>query len=77
MTDRNLTMGLTDYDRQLITEAREVAGLSTAALSAHTGEDDTGMAYAVAFGRAQQRLVDLLRLMERLAELETAKAEAR
>jgi hypothetical protein len=32
MTDRNLTMGLTDYDRQLITEAREVAGLSTAAL---------------------------------------------
>lgn len=36
-----------------------------------------GMAYAVAFGRAQQRLTDLLRLMERLAELETAKAAAR
>ena len=36
-----------------------------------------GMAYAVAFGRAQQRLADLLRLVERLAELGTAKAAAR
>jgi hypothetical protein len=36
-----------------------------------------GIAYAAAFGRAQQRLADLLRLMERLAELETAEAAAR
>lgn len=37
MTDRNLTMGLTDYDRQLIAEAREVAGLDGGAVRAHRG----------------------------------------
>ena len=37
MTDRNLTIGLTDYDRQLIAEAREVAGLDGGAVRAHRG----------------------------------------
>jgi hypothetical protein len=34
------------------------------------------MAYAVAFGRAQQRLADLLRLVQCLPKLEAAEAAA-
>ena len=61
------TTRLTDADRRTIAGARELTGLSgPEAVRALTGDEDTAMAYAVAFGRAQYHLRDLLSIVERL-----------
>ena len=61
------TTRLTDADRRTIAYARVLAGLSDPeAVRALTGDEDTAMAYAVAFGRAQHHLRDLLAIIERL-----------
>ena len=53
-------------DRDRIARARELAELSGAdAVRELTGDEDIGMAYAVAFGRAQFHLRDLLAIIER------------
>jgi hypothetical protein len=58
---------LTDYDRGIIAEARELASLSGKAVCEYTGQADLGTAYASALGRAQFRLEALVRLVEHLA----------
>ena len=62
-----MTARLTGAERRAIDEARKVATVRTADIREYTGDDDMLMAYAVAFGRAQWHLNDLLRLVERLA----------
>jgi hypothetical protein len=59
---------LTDRDRRTIAEAREVAEVRTRDIAAWTGETSHAAAYAVALGRAQWRLNELLRLVDRLAD---------
>lgn len=60
-------MTLTDSDRDLITRARKLAGVSgTGAIREHTGEPDNAMAYAVAFGQARVMLEALTALTQRL-----------
>jgi hypothetical protein len=59
-------MSLGDYDRASIAEARKLAAVSGAeAVRALTGDEDNAMAYAVAFGRAQYHLRDLLAIIDR------------
>ena len=70
-----MTGRLTDAERRAIGEARKLATLRTADLREYTGDDDTLMAYAVALGRAQWHLNDLLRLVERLDGDEDQAAE--
>ena len=49
-----------------VAEARKLAGISGAeAVRALTGDEDDLMAYAVAFGRAQHHLRDLLAIYDR------------
>lgn len=58
---------LTGYDRRTIAAARMLAGLSgPEAVRELTGDEDTAMAYAVAFGRAQFHLRELLGIIGRL-----------
>jgi hypothetical protein len=58
---------LTDYDCDVIANARKLAKLTAAGdIREHTGEDDLGMAYAVALGEAQH-LLDIL--ADRVVEL--------
>ena len=57
---------LTEYDRRTIAEASKLAGLSGPdAVREYTGDPDPLMAYAVAFGRAQHHLRDLLAIIDR------------
>lgn len=65
---------LSDLDRRTIFEAREVAEIGSRDLCEWTGETDHHMAYAVALGRAQWRIGELLRLVERLAADTTPEA---
>jgi hypothetical protein len=63
------TRTLTDYDSELIAEARVVTGLPAAnpvAVREWTGDEDSGIAYAVAFGRPQAAVADLLRVIAHL-----------
>lgn len=62
-----MTGRLDDVDRRTIAEAREVAEVRSGDLREWTGEDNFALAYAVALGRAQWRLGELLRLVERVA----------
>ena len=59
---------LTGYDRQTIAQARVLAApeLDAAAVRELTGDQDNAMAFAVAFGRAQFHLRDLLAIIARL-----------
>jgi hypothetical protein len=58
---------LTDRDQHTISRARELTELGNAdAVRELTGDEDAAMAYAVAFGRAQYHLRDLLAIIERL-----------
>lgn len=60
--------GLTGSDRRAIARARELAGLRAAGpLCRHTGETDTAMAYACAFGEARHLLAELAAIIERPA----------
>ena len=72
-----MTARLTDSERRAIGEARKVATLRTDDIREYTGDDDRTMAYAVAFGRAQWHLNDLLRLVERLAAEDQAAEDTR
>ena len=58
--------GLTGAERRAVDEARKVATLRAGDVCGYTGDDDLTMAYAVAFGRAQWHLNDLLSLVGRL-----------
>ena len=57
---------LTEADRDRIDRARKLFDLGDpAAVREHTGQTDTAMAYAAAFGEAQPLLIDLAsRLLE-------------
>lgn len=64
-------MELTEYDQELIAAAREIHDLPAArpaAIREWTGDDDTGVAYAVAFGRASASIGDLLRLVDSITK---------
>jgi len=56
--------GLTDYDRDIIASARDLA--SAGDVRAYTGESDLGMAYAVAFAKAGYLLGILADRLEQL-----------
>lgn len=60
-------MSLTDYDRQLIADARELGALAPERTCEFTGEADLALAYAVALGRARGLLRQLADLAEDLA----------
>jgi hypothetical protein len=63
----NETTRLTAADRRTIAHARVLTELtSPAAVRALAGDEDNAMAYAVAFGRAQHHLDDLLAIIGRL-----------
>lgn len=53
---------LTEHDRRLVDRARKLA--DTGDVREHTGEADTGMAYAVAFGEARYLLAVLADRLE-------------
>jgi hypothetical protein len=55
---------LTDYDRDVIASARKLAVAGD--VIKYTGETDLGMAYAVAFGKAQYLLGVLADRLEQL-----------
>ena len=60
-------MALTDHDRKIIAQAREIAGLRFAqAFCERAGVDDSDMARAVTLGEAQVYLDELAALAERL-----------
>jgi len=63
---------LTESDQRTIEKAREIGQLRAKDIPAYTGDEDAGMAYAVAFGRAQWELNGLLAIIDRL----TAKSDA-
>ena len=67
MTSTTGTTTLDARDRETITKARELAALPAADIRDYTGETDLGSAYAVALGRAQWELGQLLAIVERLA----------
>jgi hypothetical protein len=58
---------LTDHDRDIIAQARELAALpSIDAIRERTGEHSLLLAYAFALGEAQERLAELAAIAERL-----------
>ena len=65
MTPEQLTAG----DRYIIAAARRLTAVKDAdAVREHTGQPDTGDAYAIAFGEAQALLAALLRIIDRDGE---------
>jgi hypothetical protein len=59
------TASLTDYDRRVIAEAREICAVKFSGLCDWTGDEDRTLAAYVAFGRAQLAIGTLLALIER------------
>jgi hypothetical protein len=64
-----VTGRLTGADERVIAQARELAEIhGSDAVSKHTGEADTTLAYAVTLGEAQYYLRELARIVERIAD---------
>ena len=63
------TTRLTDVDRRIIAQSRELAALGGLdAIRKHAGQDDTAAALASVFGAAQFLLGDLAAIVERLGD---------
>jgi hypothetical protein len=64
-----MTSRLTEADRSRIGKARDIRGrVGPEAVRDLTGESDTAMAYAVAYGEARETIGDLLAIIGRLSE---------